>query len=160
MTTTKSHEPEEHASPDFISADSDDWFRQFVKHLDLHLIDASRNLRRQASVAELQAAAARAIVTTYLDSGMELESIMELVGRVGVEARSDKPVWCDALNKRRFALIDKEIQGLLTHAESVELAGLTSMMRDQIESEINLPMEGARSLHRRLLQLKSSGESD
>jgi hypothetical protein len=155
VTTTKSHEPEEHASADFISADSEDWIRQFIKHLDLHLIDSSRNLAPKASVAELQEAAARAVVETYRDSGMELESIMELVGRVAVEARFDKPVWCDALNKRRFALIDKEIQGLLTQAERVELAGLTSMMRAHIDSEANLPMQGARSLHRRLLQLKS-----
>jgi len=83
-----------------------------------------------------------------------------LLGRVGVEVQSVETEWSDALNQRRFALIDKQIQGLLTPAESVELAGLTRMMRDCVESETNLPMEGAQSLHRKLLQLRSSSESD
>jgi hypothetical protein len=140
--------------------DADDWIRQFVKYLELHLIDDIRDLLPNPSVLEMQAASARAILQTYLDSGIELQSIMELLGRAGVETRSADPVWCDALNQRRFALIDKEIQGLLTPAESIELAGLTRMLRDHIESEANLPIEGARSLHRKLLQLQSSGESD
>ena len=160
MTTTKSHDSEERAFPETISADTDPWIRQFIKHFELHVIDASRHLPPNASVWELQAASARAILETYLESGMELESIMELLGRVGVEVQSVETEWSDALNQRRFALIDKQIQGLLTPAESVELAGLTRMMRDCVESETNLPMEGAQSLHRKLLQLRSSSESD
>ena len=160
MTTTRSHESEQPVSPEAISADADDWIRQFIKHLELHVLDASRDLPPDASVSELQVATARAILATYLDSGMELESVMELFGRVAVEWRSVGLAWSDALNQRRFALIDKEIQGSLTPAESIELAGLTSIMRDHVESEANLPMEGARALHRKLLQLESTGESD
>ena len=80
---------------------------------------------------------ARAILSTYLDSGMEFESAVELLGRVAVERRSADLAWSDALNQRRFALIDKEIQGSLTPPESVELAGLTRIMRDHVESEIS-----------------------
>ena len=76
------------------------------------------------------------------------------------ERRSVGAAWSDALNQRRFALIDKEIQGSLTGTESIELAGLTRIMRDHVESEANLPMKGARALHRKLLKLKSRGESD
>jgi hypothetical protein len=85
---------------------------------------------------------------------------MELFGRVAVERRSVGACWSDALNQRRFALIDKEIQASLTPAESVELAGLTRIMRDHVESEANLPIEGARALHRKLLQLESTSESE
>ena len=160
MTTTRPHEPEQPASQLGIPADEDDWIRQFIKHFELHLVDARRDLPPDASDSDLQAAAARAILATYLDAGMEFESAVELLGQVAVERRSVDAVWSDALNQRRFELIDKEIQGSLTAAESIELAGLTRCMRDHVESEANLPMEGARALHRRLLQLDSAGESE
>jgi hypothetical protein len=160
LTTTRSHKSEQPASPGAISADTDLWIRQFIKHFELHVLDASHDVRPDASVSESQVATARAIVATYLDYGMELESVMELFGRVAVERRSIGARWSDALNQRRFALMDKEIQGLSTPAESVELAGLTRIMRDHVDAEANLPIEGARALHRKLLQLELTSESD
>jgi hypothetical protein len=160
LTTTRSHKSEQPASGGAISADTDLWIRQFIKQFELHVLDVSHDLTPDASVSESQVAAARAILATYLDSGMELESVMELFGRVAVERRFAGARWSDALNKRRFALIDKEIQGSLTPAESVELAGLTRIMRDHVDAEANLPIDGARALHRKLLQLESTSESD
>jgi hypothetical protein len=136
-----------------------DWIREFTKHFELNVLDASGDLPPDASVSESQMATARAIVATFLDSGMDLESVMEFLGRVALESRSAGASWSDALNQRRFALIDKEIQGTLTPAETVELAGLTRIMRDHVDSEANLPLEGARALHRKLLQRESTGES-
>ena len=75
MTTTRSHEPEQPASPEAISAETDFWIRQFIKHFELHVLDASRDLPPDASVSESQVATARAILATFLDSGMELESV-------------------------------------------------------------------------------------
>ncbi len=160
MTTTKPHESEQPESHKAISADTDDWIRQFIKHFELHLLDASRTLPPGASVYESRVATVQAILTTFIDSGMEFEGILELFGQVAVNLRSPDVTWSDALNQRRFALIDKEIQGALTPAETVELAGLTRIMRDQVESENNLPMKGAQALHRKLLQLGSQEESD
>jgi len=160
VTTTRSHESEQPVSQKAISADADFWIRQFIKHLELHFLDATRDLPPGADYSELQLATARAILGTYLDSGMELQSVMELFGRVAVEWRSVGVAWSDALNQRRFALIDRKIEGSLTPAESIELAGLTRIMRDHVESEANLPIEGVRALHRKLLQLESTGESD
>jgi len=160
LTTTRSHESEQPASPEAISAETDLWIRQFIKQFELHVLDASHRLMPDASVAQSQVATARAILATYLDSGMELESVMELFGRVAVESRSVEASWSDAFNQRRFALIDKEIQGLLTPAESIELAGLTRIRRDHVDLEANLPIAGARALHRKLLQLEPTGESD
>jgi hypothetical protein len=159
LTSTRSRKPKQPASPGAISAETDLWIRQFTKQFELHVLDASRDLPPDASVSESQMATARAIVATFLDSGMDLESVMELLGRVAVESWSAGASWSDALNQRRFALIDKEIQGSLTPAESLELAGLTRIMRDHVDSEANLPLEGARALHRRLLQLESTAES-
>ncbi|HEY2252553.1 MAG TPA: hypothetical protein VGH74_15880, partial [Planctomycetaceae bacterium] len=90
-----------------MSSTADFWIRQFIKQFELHVLDASRHLPPDASVAESQAATARAILATYLDSGMEFESAVELLGQVAVERRSPEVVWNDGLNQRRFALIDK-----------------------------------------------------
>jgi hypothetical protein len=89
---------------------------------------------------------------------MEPETALETLGRIILEHKSPRLAWNDAANRRRFALIDKEIQGTLTAAESIELAGLTRLMRDQVDAEANLPMDGARRLHRKLL--KQRGDSD
>lgn len=58
--------------------------------------------------------------------------------------------WNASLNQRRFELIDKEIRGTLSPAEQIELAGLTRIMREQLETEDNLPLEGAKALLRKL----------
>jgi hypothetical protein len=160
VTTAKTHESEQPASPEAISPVADEWMRQFIKVFEQHLLDASGDLRPGASVAESQAVTARAFLAAYLDSGMEFESVLALLGQVAAGWRSGEVAWTDAMNQRRFELIDKEIQGSLTPAESIELAGLTKCMRDQVESEMNLPMEGARSLHQKLLQLDPGGEPE
>ena len=152
MTTTKSQESELPVSQEAISADADLWIRQFINHLEIHALDASHDLSPQASVYESRVATVRAIFETFLDSGMEFESVVEMFGRVAVERRIVAASWTDELNQRRFELIDKEIQGSLTPGESLEVAGLTRMMRDHVDSEANLPFEGARALHRRLLE--------
>jgi hypothetical protein len=102
---------------------------------------------------DYQDATIRAMIQTLLDSGMTTESVVEAVGRVLIERSPASVEWNSKLNQRRFALIDKEIQGTLTPAEKIELAGLTKIMREQLESEASLPMEGATALHRKLLEL-------
>lgn len=160
MATRKPPESAPPTSGATHSTEADDWIRQFIRHFELHVLDAARELPPNANISELQIATARAMLATYLDSGMEFESAVELIGQAAVERRFVDVVWNDALNQRRFALIDKEIQGLLTPAERIEFAGLTRIMRQHVESETNLPMEGARALHRKLLQLESTSESD
>jgi hypothetical protein len=160
VTTRKAHESETPESRPAISADADLWIRQFINQFELHVLDASRELSPGPGVSELQMATARAILATYLDSGMEFESAVELLTQVASEGRDIDVPWNSELNQRRFLLIDKEIQETLTPAERIELAGLTRSLRHHVESEMNLPMKGARALHRKLLQLESTGESD
>jgi hypothetical protein len=159
-TSKKPPESESAESEESISEVEDLWVRKFVEHFELYVLDFTRNLPPNASPSELQLATARAILETYRDSGMELESALELLGQAAAGRPSADVAWSDTLNQRRFLLIDKEIQGSLTPSENVELVGLTRIMRDHVESEANLPMEGARALHRILLQLESTSESN
>jgi hypothetical protein len=160
VTTTKPHESEPPDSREAISAYAVDWIQQCIRHFELNLLDASRNLPPDTSDSELRLATARALLATFIDSGMEFETALELLGQAAVAWRSADVAWSDALNQRRFALIDKEIQGTLTPAETIELAGLTRIMRDHVDSETNLPMSGARALHQKLQQFESRGKSD
>jgi hypothetical protein len=62
VTPTKPPESEPSKPQETLSAEADDWIRQFVKHLELHLIDARRDLPPDAGVSESHAATARAIL--------------------------------------------------------------------------------------------------
>ena len=136
-----------------------DWFHQFQKHLEMYFIDSSRQLTRDSTECEYQLAVMRAVKLTLSDSGLDDASILALLGQVAGE--TTKPIkgmgWTADLNQRRFELIDRDIQGTLTPIEQLELVRLTQQMRDQIDSEINLPLEGAKTLHRLLLD---SGSTD
>jgi hypothetical protein len=158
--TTRQHESAPLESRQGISASADDWIRKFIKLFEEHLADAGCDLPPNVSNAELRVAAVRAILATLIDTGMEPESAMELLGQAAAPQTSGRIAWSDSMNQRRFGLIDKEIQGTLTPAERVELAGLTGIMREQVETEMNLPMMGARALHRKLLQLGPTGAAD
>ncbi len=135
------------------SEHANDWIRRFVHQLEVNFADTSLSLPPDAHVLEYQIATIRAMFRTLLDSGMDSESFAGAVGRVLIEKRPVSIGWNSALNQRRFELIDKEIQETLTPAERVELAGLTAIMREHLDSEANLPMEGAKALHRKLLEL-------
>lgn len=139
----------------------DDWFRQFVKHLELHLVETGDELRPDATSIDCGLAVLRAVRLTLRDSGLDDDQVVSLLGRVAFnEARAtEKPHWNAELNRRRFELIDADIQGTLGYAEQIELAGLTELMREHVDSESNLPFEGARKLHR-LLTERDSGSTD
>ncbi len=134
-----------------------DWFRQFLKHLELFMVETGQLLRADSDSTEYQLAAIRAVKLTLLDSGMDDEGFRNLFGRVAIEAHgtSQPLLWNAELNKRRFELIDGDIQGTLSPAQQIELAGLTQLMRDKVDSEANLPFAGARKLHQLLTDMDS-----
>jgi hypothetical protein len=158
MASTKPRKSESVSRGDSISERASEWIRLCVKHFELNLLEGSRSLPPDASDRDYGVAAIRAMFETLRDSGMDTESFAETVGRVLIEERPGSIEWNSELNQRRFELIDKEIQETLTPAERVELAGLTGIMREQLESEANLPMEGAKALHRKLLELAAEDE--
>ena len=82
-----------------MPAEADDWIRLFIKHLELHFLDSSRELPPNAGVSEFRTATVQAIVATFHDSGMELESIAELLGQAVVNRRPAGTAWSDAVNQ-------------------------------------------------------------
>ena len=140
-----------------LSEGANDWFRQFLKHLEIYMAETGQDLPPDVDIAHYCLAAMRAVKLTLLDSGLDNEQILGLFGRVVLEdsGTSKKPEWTAELNKRRFELIDGDIQGTLSREEQIELAGLTHLMRMHVESEVNLPLEGAKKLHRYLTDLDS-----
>jgi len=135
-----------------LSETANDWFRQFVKLLELFIVETGQGLPPDAKVTDFRLAAMRAVRLTLVDSGIDDDEIVSLFGRVAVEDTNapTKLEWNTELNKRRFELIDGDIQGTISQAEQIELAGLTQLMREQVDSEVNLPLEGARRLHQHL----------
>jgi hypothetical protein len=63
------------------------------------------------------------------------------------------------LNKRRFELIDREIQGTISDSEKSELLQLTQLLRERIDADANLPLQGARTLHSYLPGLQTPNYS-
>jgi len=153
MASKKPRESKPESRGDSIPEDASDWLRQFVKHFELNFLDASRGLPPEAVPPDYQHATIRAVFQTLLDAGLNSETVVESIGQVVIESRSGSVQWNSELNQRRFELIDREIQETLTPAERVELAGLTRIMRELLDSEANLPLAGAKALHRKLLEL-------
>ncbi|MCA9206277.1 MAG: hypothetical protein KDA59_24660, partial [Planctomycetales bacterium] len=156
---TNKKQPDSNAG---LSEAANDWFRQFVKHLEIYLAETGQALRQDSDPADFCLAALRAVKLTLDDSGIGSDEIVDLLGRIAIEQteRGEQPVWNAELNRRRFELIDVDIQGKLTPAEQVELAGLTHLMREHADADYNVPLEGARRLHRHLTQLQSTGTDE
>ncbi len=119
------------------------------------MAETGQGLPSNASTPDFSLAAMRAVKMTLFDSGLDDEQIIGLFAHAAFEsAESSKaPSWTAELNKRRFELIDGDIQGTLTREERLELAGLTQLMREHVDSEFNLPFTGAKKLHQYLTDL-------
>lgn len=143
-----------------IAEAANDWFRQFLKLLECTIVQTGQDLPPDATPADFRLAAMRAVKLTLLDSGIDGDAIAGLFGQVALEDTNApmKLAWNAELNKRRFELIDADIQGTLGPDEKLELARLTNLMRQHADSEMNLPLEGAKKLHRRLAE--STGPTD
>jgi DNA-directed RNA polymerase subunit F len=75
------------------------------------------------------------------------------------QAPSEGP-WTKEKNDRRCKLIDREIDGTLTAAETLELAQLQQQMLRWLGQVAPLPLEDARRLHQELLEKAARAEID
>lgn len=141
-----------------ISPNAIDWLEQFLKHFQINFIDRSSALPGDADINAFQRTTIRVLFDTLKDSDSRTdnESLLELIGQVLSERSPSSEEWSGEKHARRFALIDKDIQKGLTIKEQIELATLTNLMRQHIDTESNLPMAGAKALHKKLLKMDAS----
>ena len=65
-----------------LSEAANDWFRQFLKHLELYLVAVGQRLTADSELADYSLSAMQAVKLTLLDAGMNDEELRELFGRV------------------------------------------------------------------------------
>lgn len=153
MATKKLPNSESSLSDESISSETEFWIGQFQKHLRIAFHDLSQTLLSDASHDDIERITIQAAVETLLDSGVNSDSIVEGVGQAMLERSRQPIVWNETLNQRRVELIDKDLLGEASFTEQVELAKLAAAMRHEFDTEENIPLEGAKALHAKLLKL-------
>lgn len=157
MASKRLREPGRNAKPGVVDAEAQFWMMKFVPAFERAMLDESVELPRPSTISDLHDATIRAMLRTLMDSGMTPETFVEQVGQAFADLQPNETKWTPQLNKRRLALIDRQIQHSISLDEKLELARLTATMRQHVDSEENLPMQGARALHKKLLE---SSEKD
>ena len=76
----------------------------------------------------------------------------EIIQSLATVQSAPEGEWNETKNARRVQLIDKEIQATLTAAEAVELEVLQKQVEAYRDRVAPIPLEGARTLHQRLLE--------
>jgi hypothetical protein len=130
MSPDRPLEPRATADHEPVDIDARFWSLQWIPVFEQALLAESTHLRKPTEISDLYRLTIRAMLSTLIDSGMSAESFVDLVGQT---------------------LSDKQIQQSISLAEQLELARLTAQMRAQVDTEVNLPLQGARAIHKRLL---------
>lgn len=82
----------------------------------------------------------------------------EIIESLQADSSAPQGEWNETKNVRRCALIDKEIDGMLTPAERIELELLQRQAVAYRDCVAPLPIEGARKLHEQLLARERQGD--
>lgn len=151
MASKKLRETRSKGKPRSVDPNAEFWLLKFVPAFQRTFLDDSTELPQPGTISDLHDLSIRAVLSTLADSGMTPGAIIESVGRALNDLSPAQPAWNSTMNKRRFSLIDKHIQQSISLDEQLELAQLTAAMRQHVDSEANLAMQGARALHNKLL---------
>ena len=158
MSNDESLESQGQQEAESLSSDAADWGRQFLKCLRLEYAHLASELPTDAAWPDFQQAMMIAVEKVFDESGATPESITRLWEEMAdrlLPVDAD-PAWNREKNARRLKLIDKKIQQTITPKEAIELTRLTKQMRVHCDREEMVPLEGARRLHRRLLDMDES----
>lgn len=149
MAAKKLPEPGSTSTPEYAS----DWFRQFLKHLELEIADGGRELQAGSDVLDCVLIAIQALHRTLLDSGLDEQQIAAIFGRVV----SKKPgghggvQWTAELNQRRFVSSAVQMKFCRATFPYKVLAAAPSRQRQRIFTEWPFSrLESRRSRLRRL----------
>src|SRR5689334_21062055 len=79
-----------------------EWFQQFLRHLKINFRSISQKLTDDTELSEQRLTAMRAVKLTLIDSGIDLESFIELFGQVAFEESNSNANgdWTAELNRR------------------------------------------------------------
>ena len=109
--------------PDSVPTDSDAWISDFLQQLELEFLQLAKfTFSRTSDTGDNQRALLFAIRRLLANDGMP-EAVMQSI------FSDPKFGWTEAKNKRRFELIDREVDDTLSHDEALELESLTFQMR-------------------------------
>lgn len=75
--------------------------------------------------------------------------------QVTINSPTENATWSEGAEKRRHALIDKDIAGAITSDELFELERLDQLANDCFDKIAPPPVDGARRLHERLLNQRA-----
>jgi hypothetical protein len=158
MTNDKSLELPDKSKSESISSDAIDWGDEFVKRIRLEYTDLASELPADAKWLDYQKAMMIAFGRVFNESGASIEETMRLWEEVAgrLSTFDNDAIWSPEKNDRRLLLIDNKIQGTMTPEEAFELMQLTHQMRMYCDREDMVPLEGARAIHRRLLDMDPS----
>lgn len=159
MSTDESLEEQRKQRSESIAAHALDWGDQFLKVLEFEYSNAAAELPAQATWKEFRQAMIRAFESTLAESGADPAQIRSLIREsLSLDQNVERNTgWTSDLSARRIQLIDKMIQRSLTAAEAVALSQLTAWLRLHVDNEELVPLEGARQLHKRLLESSETG---
>ena len=109
-----------------ISGSVDEWFRQFLKHLELHLVAFGQSISSDSAPADYHLAAMQAVRLTLLDSGMNEDGFRDLLDRIA------------ATYQRREAIAETDAKGYPAgYFEATE----GSFANEPLECPPDLPLE-------------------
>lgn len=159
MSTDESLEEYRKRGAESVASKAIEWGNLFLKALEIEYGNAAAELPAQAAWAEYRQAMIRAFGAALIESGADPSELGRLIQDiVPRDQLAEKSVgWTSELNARRIELIDKMIQQSLSEAEAAEFGQLTARLRLHVDNEELVPLQGARQLHRRLLEHNNRG---
>jgi len=122
MAVKKQPDPDTDEIPAFVN----EWFRQFLKHLEMHLVSHGQSISSESAPADYHLAAIQAVRSTLLDSGMSDDGFCELLEKV---AMGEPP---------RLAITETDSKGYpVGYFEATE----GSFANEPLECPADLPLE-------------------
>lgn len=122
MAVKKQPDPDTGEIPEFVN----EWFRQFLKHLELHLLTRGQSISSESAPADYHFAALQAVRLTLLDSGMSEDGVRDLLEKVAM------------LCQQRVALAETDARGYPAgYFEATE----GSFANEPLECPADLPLE-------------------
>lgn len=140
-----------------VSSELSDLASRFAVELEMNFVSTVSAPTSEDLMDAFRTAMMSSFIVTMQESGASSAEVAVLMKEAldRILVPGDDP-WDDAKNDRRIELIDLSIQQGLTPDESFELNQLTEQMRRHVDTEAAIPMEGARKLHKHLLDLEKT----